>query len=133
MKLSGNIVLSWQQSEICIIVYVFYVNICLNKKSFVQQNLKITLNIKKNENLQSERKKLYLTRLLLKLKMLNTPKLSLELLVAILQLSQTSLMEHFVKIVSSIKLFEWVLEIKTFCNFFEYLIERKVQKHLLSF
>ena len=133
MKLSGNIVSSWQQSEMCIIVYVFYVNISLNKKSFVQQNLKITLNIKRNENLQSERKKLYLTRLLLKVKILNTPKLLLELLVAILQLSQTSLMEHFVKIISSIKLLEWVLEIKTFCNFFEYLIERKVQKHLLSF
>ena len=50
------------------------------------------------------KEKKYLTRWLLKLKMWNSQKLLLKLLVALLQPSQTSKMEHFLKIVSGIKL-----------------------------
>ena len=76
----------------------FQVNICLNK-SLVQQNLKIVFEYWKIQKFTK-----YLTRLMLKLKMLNSQKLLLELLLGFLEPGQTFKMELSVKIVNSIKL-----------------------------
>ena len=83
----------------------FRINIRLNKtESLVQQNLKDRFWILEQIKFTKEKEKKYLTRWLLKLKMLNSQKLFLKLLVTFLEPSQTSKMELFVKIVNGNKL-----------------------------
>ena len=61
------------------------------------------LNMRRNKNFQSKRKKV-LNQMAPKLKMLNTRKLLLELLVAFLEPDQKYDLELFVEVVNGIKL-----------------------------
>ena len=83
----------------------FYVNIRFNKIEFLyNKTFADRFGILEEIKIYKVIGKKYLTKWLLKLKRLNSQKLLFKLLVVLLEPSQTSKMETFVKIVNSIKL-----------------------------